>query len=130
MGGYRGWRPDSLYHGAFTGYEEKGCRHSILTMSGLRMHAGGMAGGQILRFIDGQLVAFSPRRLGKRSEGWQTREPPRRPPANRKGILYVGYRSEGWDTTDGLPSMNRAGGTGLTMVAARFDRHRWRIGQN
>lgn len=73
-----------------------------------------VAGGQVVRFLDGKLQEFSPpngsvRDLRKVAEQGRRVACPR----SAERIVCVGYRSEGWDRSDGLPSVNRAGGDGI-----------------
>jgi signal transduction histidine kinase/ligand-binding sensor domain-containing protein len=75
---------------------------------------GYVSGGQVLRLLDGKLQAFTPPNGSVKDLRSGVHESRRVAcPRTAKGILCVGYRSEGWDETDGLPSLNRAGGDGI-----------------
>ena len=72
-----------------------------------------VAGGQVLRFLDGKLQAFSPPNGSVRDPGSVAQSRRVACPRTAEGIICVGYRSEGWNKSDGLPSLNRAGGDGI-----------------
>jgi signal transduction histidine kinase/ligand-binding sensor domain-containing protein len=72
-----------------------------------------VAGGQVLRFLDGKLQAFSPPNGSVRDPGSVAQSRRVACPRIAEGIICVGYRSEGWNKSDGLPSLNRAGGDGI-----------------